>query len=195
EILKGAPLQWQTLIFLPEHLNDWENFINAIQQRSALLQDWNGYIDDKKDRSMGNFSSSYGRKDLKKALKALKAERKAKKIAKSHTVKTSTPRKSYKFPQNDRVISKVTPESKGARNCRHCGSPKHWDRDCTGPKSLNKKEAKTYFASITDEDEEYNSLAMQALADCSESSDSEEVSEESENSNDDSDSEDTDLDF
>ncbi|KAF8750408.1 zinc finger protein [Rhizoctonia solani] len=195
EILKGAPLQWQTLIFLPEHLNDWENFINAIQQRSALLQDWNGYIDDKKDRSMGNFSSSYGRKDLKKALKALKAESKAKKIAKSHTVKTSTPRKSYKFPQNDRVISKVTPESKGARSCRHCGSPKHWDRDCTGPKSLNKKEAKTYFASITDEDEEYNSLAMQALADCSESSDSEEVSEESENSNDDSDSEDTDLDF
>lgn len=27
-------------------------------------------------------------------------------------------------------LSKATPESKGARPCRHCGSGKHWDNEC-----------------------------------------------------------------
>lgn len=35
------------------------------------------------------------------------------------------------FPRDDTVRSKgKTPEDKGARPCRHCGSPKHWDNDC-----------------------------------------------------------------
>ncbi|EDR10742.1 uncharacterized protein LACBIDRAFT_324609 [Laccaria bicolor S238N-H82] len=35
------------------------------------------------------------------------------------------------FPKDDSNVSpRGTPEEKGARPCRHCGSPKHWDRDC-----------------------------------------------------------------
>ncbi|KIJ32726.1 hypothetical protein M422DRAFT_184133, partial [Sphaerobolus stellatus SS14] len=35
------------------------------------------------------------------------------------------------FPRDDSNISKgKTPEDKGARACRHCGSGKHWDNDC-----------------------------------------------------------------
>ena len=35
------------------------------------------------------------------------------------------------FPKDDKTISKgKTPEQKGARPCRHCGSTKHWDKDC-----------------------------------------------------------------
>jgi hypothetical protein len=36
------------------------------------------------------------------------------------------------FPKDDSNISKrsATPEDKGARPCRHCGSGKHWDNEC-----------------------------------------------------------------
>lgn len=36
-----------------------------------------------------------------------------------------------KYPRDDTTRSKgKSPEDKGARPCRHCGSPKHWDPDC-----------------------------------------------------------------
>ncbi|THU93195.1 hypothetical protein K435DRAFT_612160, partial [Dendrothele bispora CBS 962.96] len=36
-----------------------------------------------------------------------------------------------KFPKDDSNVSKrATPESKGARPCRLCGSGKHWDHEC-----------------------------------------------------------------
>lgn len=36
------------------------------------------------------------------------------------------------YPRDDRTVNKSgrTPESKGARPCIHCGSPKHWDNEC-----------------------------------------------------------------
>jgi hypothetical protein len=35
------------------------------------------------------------------------------------------------YPRDDKTIAKgKTPEEKGARPCRHCGSPKHWDYEC-----------------------------------------------------------------
>ena len=37
---------------------------------------------------------------------------------------------SYQYPKNDKIVSKgKTPEQKGARPCRHCGSSNHWDFD------------------------------------------------------------------
>jgi hypothetical protein len=36
-----------------------------------------------------------------------------------------------KYPMDDSNVSQYnTPESKGARGCRHCGSGKHWDKEC-----------------------------------------------------------------
>ena len=36
------------------------------------------------------------------------------------------------FPRDDTVVSKgQSPEDVGARPCRHCGSPKHWDYECS----------------------------------------------------------------
>jgi len=35
------------------------------------------------------------------------------------------------FPKDDSNVSpRGTPEEKGARSCRHCGSGKHWDQEC-----------------------------------------------------------------
>ncbi|KAK7059402.1 hypothetical protein R3P38DRAFT_3522434 [Favolaschia claudopus] len=57
-----------------------------------------------------------------------------------------------KFPKDDRNVSKrATPESKGARPCRHCGSGKHWDNECEHSFKGNRA-ARTNLASATRED-------------------------------------------
>lgn len=55
------------------------------------------------------------------------------------------------FPRDDSVRSKgKSPEDKGARPCRHCGSPKHWDNECKHSKK-GTKVARANFASAPDE--------------------------------------------
>ncbi|KAG9035796.1 hypothetical protein FS837_001816 [Tulasnella sp. UAMH 9824] len=54
------------------------------------------------------------------------------------------------FPRDDKTIAKgKTPEDKGARPCRHCGSPKHWDNECKYARKGSKK-VKANFASPSD---------------------------------------------
>lgn len=51
--------------------------------------------------------------------------------ASSHLVGFSKDLPKPPFPRDDSVHSKgKSLEDKGARPCRHCGSPKHWDNDC-----------------------------------------------------------------
>ncbi len=57
-----------------------------------------------------------------------------------------------KFPRDDSVVSKgKTPEQKGARPCRHCGSGKHWDYDCPHAR----KEAKNVRARLATASDDY----------------------------------------
>jgi hypothetical protein len=70
--------------------------------------------------------------------------------SKSYVIGGQTKRPEY--PKDDKTVSKgKTPESVGARGCIHCGSLKHWDRDC---KYANKgvRKAKTYFAELSPDD-------------------------------------------
>lgn len=80
------------------------------------------------------------------------------------------------FPKDDRnVSSKATPESKGARPCRHCGSGKHWDNECKHARQ-GERRVRANLACLNDEDE------VQAQANYDElyyGSDSEEGSPES----------------
>jgi hypothetical protein len=56
-----------------------------------------------------------------------------------------------KFPRDDRNVSKrATPESKGARPCRHCGSGKHWDNECKHSFKGNRA-ARANLASVSSE--------------------------------------------
>ena len=55
-----------------------------------------------------------------------------------------------RWPRDDTVISKGnTPELLGARPCRHCGSPKHWDYDCPHARK-GAKQVKVNFANPDD---------------------------------------------
>jgi hypothetical protein len=57
----------------------------------------------------------------------------------------------YRFPKNDKVISKgKTPGQKGARPCRHCGSLNHWDFDHPF-NGKDDKRAKAFLSSLDSE--------------------------------------------
>ena len=67
-----------------------------------------------------------------------------------------------RWPRDDTVISKgKTPEDAGARPCRHCGSPKHWDYDCPHARK-GAKQVKVNFANpdndYVEAQEAYDSL-------------------------------------
>lgn len=56
------------------------------------------------------------------------------------------------FPKDDSNVSKRgTPEEKGARPCRHCGSGKHWDPDCKYARK-GAHQARTNLVQGTEED-------------------------------------------
>ena len=58
------------------------------------------------------------------------------------------------FPKDDSNISPhSTPEEKGARPCRHCGSGKHWDKDCKYARK-GEKQARVNMVGTTTEDEQ-----------------------------------------
>jgi hypothetical protein len=152
--------------------------MNAVKRRESLLQE------SKRSEALSPTT------DLKSAYKAYKLERhKSKHKAKVHAVHTPKPAVKKqphvpKFPRNDSVVAKVTPESKGAQPCWHCGSPKHWDNMC--PEHSNgAKQARVHFASITGdnlaEQEAYEDLEEQyfELASSESSSDSDSSDESS----------------
>lgn len=73
------------------------------------------------------------------------------------------------FPRDDSVRSKgKTPEDKGARPCRHCGPPKHWDSDCKHSKK-GMRQARVNFASVGEEfweaQDEYDDLYYEDSSD------------------------------
>ncbi|KDR72018.1 hypothetical protein GALMADRAFT_74250, partial [Galerina marginata CBS 339.88] len=66
------------------------------------------------------------------------------------------------FPKDDSNVSpRGTPEEKGGRPCRHCGSLKHWDPDCKYSKRGEKRarvNAVTYSVEDTQALQEYDEL-------------------------------------
>ena len=66
------------------------------------------------------------------------------------------------FPKDDKNVSpRKTPESIGARPCRHCGSGMHWDNECRHSRK-GERMARVNLVRLEDEDvraqEEYDSL-------------------------------------
>ena len=80
------------------------------------------------------------------------------------------------WPRDDSVVSKgKTPEDAGARPCRHCSSPKHWDYDCPHAR----KGAKQVKVNFANPDDSY--LEAQEAYDALYCDDSEEELQEDEN--------------
>lgn len=129
EIMNGAPAYWfqimdtsrmrdvgdlQTLIQYHEdrlrRTNTEESRVDELEKRLKSLEySKNRYSDSKTTTPGGNFQRNNARAML----------------VGSHP---KLPNPTHE--KDDSVVSKKTPESMGARPCRHCGSGKHWDNDC-----------------------------------------------------------------
>ena len=120
EIMEGAPSYW-TPVVTPHLYQSLEQFQLAVKfHEDSLIRTGNEnspparnlyYSKDAQPRSPFNpFRNQRANANLV-----------------GWTQTTSKPQ----FPKDDLNISpRGTPEEKGARPCRHCGSGKHWDRDC-----------------------------------------------------------------
>jgi hypothetical protein len=99
-----------------------------------------------------------------------------------------------KYPRDDSVRSaKKTPQDVGARPCRHCGSPLHWDYECKRPKAGERK-ARALLAEADESYDqafsEYQDAYIQSLDDEYEEATTQNVeAEEKEESSDQSESE------
>ncbi|KAB5587565.1 hypothetical protein CTheo_8996 [Ceratobasidium theobromae] len=130
----GAPQFWRTIIGSADQ-NRWWKFLDAVKQHEKLTEEpFTG-------------KDTVTKKDPDKLWEAT-GRFKSKHTAKSHAVQAIKP----KHPPDDKNVSKhSTPEQKGARGCKYCGSNKHWDKECKFKPSQPFKpfRAKARFATET----------------------------------------------
>ncbi|KAF8139138.1 hypothetical protein K438DRAFT_1533132, partial [Mycena galopus ATCC 62051] len=150
EVMDGAPSTWNTILTTQMYRNIVE-FQAAIRYHEDALmkldrQDReNSYRDRNRDRDRD--------RDF---------QRNNPRTAHANLVGWSANLGPPKFPKDDRNVSKrATPESKGARPCRHCGSGKHWDNECKHSFKSNRA-ARTNLATSNSDDleaqEDYDDL-------------------------------------
>ncbi|KAJ7120349.1 hypothetical protein C8R44DRAFT_623658, partial [Mycena epipterygia] len=161
EVMDGAPSTWNTIL-TTQMYRDIVEFQSAIRYHEDALMKLDrhdresNYRERERDRDR-----DYQRNNIR--------------TARVNLVGWSANLGPPKFPKDDRNVSKkATPESKGARPCRHCGSGKHWDNECKHSFKGNRA-ARTNLATSTSDDlnaqEEYDDLYYGLDIDDSELSD------------------------
>ncbi len=109
DIMAGAPLSWRTVL-TPRLYHTTTDLQQAIRLHEDDLLELEQVFTPRPVTVRPNYSPYRAR---------------------AHLVGWSKSLPPPKFPKDDGNISrKATPESKGARPCRHCGSGKHWDYEC-----------------------------------------------------------------
>jgi hypothetical protein len=150
EILFKAPCMWSTVVN-PRNYRDLASFQTAIKYHEDLLID----LGDKYDRyncSSSTQSHSY-KVDTKPCPKGSKTFDTKRKPTRVYAVGWNNPKHSYSHPKDDSNVSKgKTPADYGARGCIHCGSTKHWDRECKHHKNSNVYKARVMFADCSPDD-------------------------------------------
>ncbi|TFK33910.1 hypothetical protein BDQ12DRAFT_765496 [Crucibulum laeve] len=123
EIMNGAPSYWASILTPHLHLT-LRDFQLAIKYHEDNLMRLDPY---RTQFNAPKYDSSLPSRENPNSRNPFNQYRNAKTNLVGWSKSTSTPQ----FPKDDTNISpRGTPEEKGARPCRHCGSSKHWDRDC-----------------------------------------------------------------
>ena len=143
EIMEGVPSYW-TPIITPHLFQDLEQFQQSIKfHEDSLLK-------------LGGNENSYVRQNTQSYPKdsANRSPYNPFRNARVNSVGWSKNTLNPQFPKDDSNISpRGTPEEKGARPCRHCGSGKHWDKDCKYARK-GEKRARVNMVGTTTEDEQ-----------------------------------------
>jgi hypothetical protein len=162
EIMRGAPMYWEQFIDI-QQLFDVHSLQNAIKTHEvSLLKAPDTFQIERRLKALENRGSGNSNRFTTKSNKFtrnFKPRPKGKSFPKKRTKSFAIgfhPSIQPKYPRDDNTISKNgrTPESKGARPCRHCGSPKHWDPECKYPKQ-DKNYSRKAKAHLAGADEEY----------------------------------------
>ena len=156
EIMATAPRYWNQVID-PQRCVDMEDFLNGVKyNEDALASSYSGV-----DKSL-----EHRMKQMESALQTLQRP------ARYRPQGARTPNFSFqprdvvpatvqlvgahpslekpRWPRDDTVVSKGnSPEQVGARPCPHCGSPKHWDYECSHA-CKGAKQVKVNFAGPED---------------------------------------------
>jgi hypothetical protein len=140
EVMEGAPPSWNTILNTQLYPSVVE-FQNAIRyHEDTLLRLDSSGVEYRSNRDY----SERSRNPFYKA-----------------TANLANSEKSYAFPKDDANVSaRATPESKGARPCRNCGSGKHWDRECKHHRE-GRKMARARLAETSTIEEELEQLRDQ----------------------------------
>ncbi|KDR65015.1 hypothetical protein GALMADRAFT_82397 [Galerina marginata CBS 339.88] len=111
EVMEGAPANWNTILTTQLYLTVVE-FQAAIRFHEDTLMRLDGHIKRDLSNALPRDQNTYS--------------------PKAYSVGEYFGMPAPKFPRDDANVSnkEFTPEEKGARPCRHCGSEKHWDDEC-----------------------------------------------------------------
>ncbi|KAF7974147.1 hypothetical protein HWV62_13251 [Athelia sp. TMB] len=143
-IMNEAPSSWSPII-QPLSCKNIVEFINTVKYHETNLSDVSA-----------SYGSSYAPRNTYNSNRQ-NYQRNARVNLVGWSKNISPPQ----FPKDDRNVSKKTPESIGARPCRHCGSGMHWDKECKHAKQ-GEKQARANFVATDDQDqmaqEEYDNL-------------------------------------
>ncbi|KAH6867175.1 hypothetical protein BKA70DRAFT_1414957 [Coprinopsis sp. MPI-PUGE-AT-0042] len=145
EIMNGAPTFW-TSVLTPHLYDSLVEFQQTLKFHEEHLLE----------------QETMSRNDFRRPPASRNPFRYPYKEAKVNLIGASDKLPPPQYPKDDTNVSrKQTPESKGARPCRHCGSGKHWDPECKYSRKA-KRMARANLVSVDDEDiqanEEYEEL-------------------------------------
>jgi hypothetical protein len=150
EIMNGAPRYWSILIDTSRinTIPDLQYYIKyheeqLVRNPETQTQDLEKRIKALETRSHQRSSRYVQTNEAEADVNFVK-----KKFFKKKPVGAHAKFSSYQYPKNDKIVSKgKTPEQKGARPCRHCGSSNHWDFDHPFNGNENRK-ARTFLADL-----------------------------------------------
>ena len=158
EIMEGAPSYW-TPIITPHLLQDLEQFQLSVKfHEDSLLK-------------LGGGENSYTRSGTQGYSKDNSHRSPYNPFRNAHVnlVGWSKATANPQYPKDDANVSpRGTPEEKGTRPCRHCGSSKHWDKDCKHARKWEKRARTNMVATTAEEDkaqEVYNDAYYEQFSD------------------------------
>src|ERR1700761_2579278 len=176
EVLNGAPSGWR--IVLTPHLLNLQDFQKAIKAHEEILCSYSPvrslvdqhaiskaqyFKDMEGNHPMSSRSPESNRSTGNRSRSRAQLSRNSAETSSSHAfLGYSENLPQPKYPKDDSNVSLYnTPESKGARDCRYCGSSKHWDKEC----KYARKEAKVNFITQVPEDVKAEEEYRQAYED------------------------------
>ena len=117
EIMEGAPACWNTILTT-------QLYVDAVEFQEAIRFHEDNLMKMSADVIFRKESVDQGYRFRNKETNSPRVH--------VHLVGSFKGQEPPKFPKDDSNVSRrgKTPEEKGARPCRHCGSGKHWDNEC-----------------------------------------------------------------